>query len=194
MKKYMKYIFSMALCLSLLFSIMNGSAYAFNTNSPSLPSSTEKSNNDPAIQERYMPADYFWGVLEKTRLGTTTLNSGRTLIGEHSATRAGETYAVNWSYSSTVKIEGTLTISAAVFQGTFGMTLEKAYSFGASATSSPLAANETVKAYGQPNYEIFEIVQAEYKIDQTGKTSPTGKTQICTVYCPIIPLITFAYS
>lgn len=149
---------------------------------------------DEEVVSRNEPATYHWEVTGKTYMGLTTNGVAKERIGIFVAADAGEKYYASYSSETYSELSGTIKASYASIESLIGFKIGKKETKSAGATSRALAANESVTAYGQPQFEKYEVYQKEVRIDQAGHSTDTGKTAICYAYKPLLPSIVFEYS
>lgn len=137
-----------------------------------------------------------WKIETCTFVGDTTNGLEKGLIGSYTAKAAGERYfaSVNPEYSGS--ISGNLKVKIRAVEEAVGGSLTGSREFlnsAASATSAELKAGETVRAWAQPSFIKYEIVQKKYYLLPGGAQREADISETIYAYKPILPMISFAY-
>lgn len=150
-------------------------------------------NAEEGIAPHSEPATYYWSIVSSTNQGITTRGEPRTLYDTRTAQDEGEVYNYFYFAVRNAEISGSVKVAYKLLEAELGFKIQDLDVEGKGIPSRPMAKGETVYVYTQPRYEKHEVTQKEVKIDQAGRQSDTGKTEVIYVYKPLPPDPFFEY-
>lgn len=137
---------------------------------------------------------YTWRVGSVSSLGVVTLSSYPSFHYTTSdpATRTGETYTAEVSYSLGVSVSGDFEVSYKQVSAAVGISIEANMSVSGAQTTDELNQGEYVEVYVTPKFQKLEVNQ-EYGYQLHGDFYSAGEYKTCYLYVPVTPGISFRY-